>query len=208
MLETLLVTGIHREELDFGDRVAALIDRNHVHVMRIPEGISHARTGSGGLFYYNTRHREIYLQLRQQVTGHYRLLIDLHCGLNDTGRCADLYCRDEQILQCISGCTGQLAMGGQLRLVKILTDSENGDLVKEVKKVDVGARTSIPEQMWNDQSFVYVGLEIYLAKVGDGVAADWRFARDLIDFVRDCAIDRMVPALEGKRYERRGNDLG
>lgn len=186
MMETLLVTGVHREELGFGDRVSELLDRQRIHVMRIPKGISHSRTGTNGLFYYNTRHREIYLQLRQQVKGHYGLLLDLHCGLNDSGRCADIYCRDERILRCIAARSKPTALGEQLRLVKILTDVEESESAGDGHAFEIGARTPIPQQIWNDRTFVYVGLEIYLAQKGEGGQEDWRFARNLIDTVQDC----------------------
>ena len=186
-METLLVTGIHREELAFGDRVAALLDKQRIQVLRIPEGISHSRTGTDDLFYYNTRHREIYLQLRQQVKSHYRLLIDLHSGLNDSGRCADLYCRDEPILQCVAERSRQAGIGDQLRMVKILADSESSAPPVDRRDIDVGARTSIPKQIWDDRIFVYVGLEIYLAEEGVGTEEDWRFACDLIETISACA---------------------
>ena len=184
-METLLVTGIHREELAFGDRVAALMDEERIQVLRIPEGISHSRTGTDDLFYYNTRHREIYLQLRQQVKGHCRLLIDLHSGVNDSGRCADVYCREEAVLRRMGERSRATAMAGQVRLVKILGDSEAGKEAGDRKEIDVGARTSIPAQIWNDPGFVYVGLEIYIEEEGDGARDDRRFARDLIETVRD-----------------------
>ncbi len=186
-METLLVTGIHREELAFGDRVAALMDQERIQVLRIPEGISHSRTGTGDLFYYNTRHREIYLQLRQQVKSHYRLLIDLHSGLNDSGRCADLYCRDEPILQCVAERSRQAGIGDKLRTVKILADSESSVSPVDRQDIEVGARTSIPKQIWDDQVFVYVGLEVYLAEEGVGTEEDWRFACDLIETISACA---------------------
>ena len=191
MAETILVTGIHREELGFGDRVAALLDTGRIHIMRIPQGISHTRTGTGGdLFYYNTRHREIYLQLRQQMKGRYRLLIDLHCGLNEAGRCADVYCRDETLLQCVSKRVAQAGMKERIRMVKILGDSESSDAVAGSRDVETSARTLIPEQIWKDTSFSYVGLEIYLAEEGVGIDEDWRFARGLIETIRICGMIR------------------
>ena len=193
MAETILVTGIHREELGFGDRVAALLDNDRIHIMRIPRGISHARAGTGGdLFYYNTRHREIYLQLRQQMKGRYRLLIDLHCGLNEAGRCADIYCRDERLLQCVSERAAQAGMDARIRMVKILADSESSQAAGS-RDVEAGARTAIPKQIWNDQGFTYVGLEIYLAEEGVGVDEDWRFARDLIETIRVCGMIEKRP---------------
>ena len=46
MSRNLIVTGIHREELAFGDRVSDLLGDLDIDVMRIPEGISHRKTGT------------------------------------------------------------------------------------------------------------------------------------------------------------------
>lgn len=43
MSRTLLVTGIHREELRFGDRVAALVDPDQVEVLRIARALADKR---------------------------------------------------------------------------------------------------------------------------------------------------------------------
>ncbi len=187
MTQTLLVTGIHREELDFADRVTDLLDTQHIQILRIAQGISHARCGTKDLFYYNTRHREIYLQLRQQVKGHYRLMLDLHCGVNDSGSCADLYSRDRQVLQCIAHRSRQIGFGEKLRLVKILRNSEINEPLDKRGESIIGARTPIPEQLWNDREMIYVGLEIYLMEEGQGSSEDWLFARDLIELVQACA---------------------
>ena len=48
--DTVLVTGIHREELGFGDHVAALVNRGRVDIMRIPKGIPRAKTDPGKRF--------------------------------------------------------------------------------------------------------------------------------------------------------------
>ena len=191
MAQTLLVTGIHREELGFGDRVTDLLDTQSIQLLRIPQGISHTLCGTDDLFYYNTRHKEIYLQLWQQVKGRYRLLIDLHCGLNESGRCADLYCRDRQLLRCIAHWSKQLAIGENLRLVKILRNSEIGEPFDNGGEALIGARTKIPEQLWNDRQMIYVGLEIYLQEEGQGSQEDWLFARDLIELVQTCAAESL-----------------
>jgi len=187
MAQTLLVTGIHREELSFGDRVVEQLDEERIQILRIPQGISHARPGSDSLFYYNTQHREIYLQLWQQVKGRYRLMLDLHCGLNDAGHCADLYSRDERLLQRIAARSKQVGIEGKIRLAKILKDTEEIKANKADGQSVIGARTPIPESLWNDQVPIYVGMEIYLIKEGEGSAEDWLFARDLIELVQACA---------------------
>ena len=90
--EPVVIIGAHREELEFGERVAEGLGPQ-ISVLRIPEGISGHRPRPDEVFYYETRHRELYLQLRQQLRGRYKLAIDLHRGLNQPGRCADVYCR-------------------------------------------------------------------------------------------------------------------
>ena len=179
--ETLLVVGIHREELHFGDHVAALVDPSQIAVLRIPTGIPQARTGNDDAFYSNTQHREIYLQLRQQVKGRYRLLIDLHCGLDQSGRSADVFCHQEQLL----GFLGEHLPRNDshpVRLIKIV--GQSGPVGPDRNAtVEAGARTWIPKKIWDDDNPLYVGLEIYLPAAGDGNASDWQFALRLIGVI-------------------------
>jgi len=102
--EAVLIIGAHREELAFGERVAEGLDPR-IAVLRIPEGISGNRPRPDEVFYYETRHRELYLQLRQQIRGRYQLVLDLHRGLNQPGRCADVFCRDAALLGCVQRAT-------------------------------------------------------------------------------------------------------
>ncbi|MGD2118102.1 MAG: hypothetical protein PVG66_07075 [Chromatiales bacterium] len=184
MPETLLVTGIHREELGFGDHVAALLDSELIQVMRIPRGISHSRRAHDELFYFNARHREIYLQLHQQVRGRFRLLIDLHCGVNEAGRCADVYCHDQALLDYVSQRTQVKGLAQRLRGVRIVSEQHDESLSADVAAAETHAHTRIPEKVWNDPNCIYVGLEIYLVSEGDGVAQDWCFAADVIELVQ------------------------
>lgn len=185
--DILLVTGIHRDELEFGDRVAALIDPTSVDVLRIPEGISRARFGGEREFYLGARHREIYLQLQQQVQGRYRLLIDLHSGLDENGPCADIFCHDASVLSCLAG---RLPLGGdpdRVRLIEILGRGErlaqgagNGGAVA------AGARTWIPRAIWASSAPVYVGLEVFLKEDGEGDREDWQLALGVIGILVSC----------------------
>lgn len=183
MTTTLLVTGIHREELGFGDRVAALVAPEKIDVLRIPRGISNSRTGTDDAFYYSTEHREIYLQLRQQVKGRYRLLIDLHSGLNDAGHCADVYCADEGFLQCLAARTRH---NNAVRVIKIIAPGRAESQTVIGSNADKGARTWIPRKLWDGSDCLYVGLEVYLTHEGDGEKADWLFTRDMINQIQDC----------------------
>jgi hypothetical protein len=180
----VLVTGIHREELAFGDRVAALVDPEQVDLLRIAHGISNVRTGTDGRFYSDTEHREIYLQLRQQLRQQPQWrgspLIDLHAGVDDHGPCADIYSASEPLLSCLDA---QLQQDPRVRLVRIVDNPLPGD----DSSADALARTRIPRSLWDGQDWVYVGLEIYLAQSGDGGPDDCCLARDLIGHICRCA---------------------
>lgn len=179
----LVVTGVHREELGFGDRVASLLDRGEMDVLRIPQGLPHGRAGRGEEFYHRTRHREMYLQLRQQLGNRYALIIDLHSGLDDTGRCADVFCADERFLQCLAA---RLEPDDDVRLVRIVAEAEAATAGLEASTAQTGAHTVIPRELWDDPACLYVGVEIYLDREGDGGPGDWRYARDLIRTISRC----------------------
>lgn len=101
MARTVLILGIHREELAFGEAVAAGLDPARIDLLRIPEGFSVARPTQDQAFYYRASHRELYGQILCQVRGRYDLVIDLHCGINEPARCADLFSADPALLRCV-----------------------------------------------------------------------------------------------------------
>jgi len=182
--DTLLVTGIHREELGFGDRVSALVDPARVDVMRIPHGIPQPRKGPGEEFYSSAQHREIYLQLRQQVKDRYRLMIDLHRGLDETGRCADVYCHDEEFLRRVGARIEKHRGDDDVRLVHIISPDARGVEHDGKGIAHAEARTWIPSKISLGKSPLYVGLEIYLPTDSDGKEDDWEFAKLLISEIQ------------------------
>ena len=184
--DTLLVTGIHREELPFGDHVAALFDTDTIDIMRIPQGIPQARAGTRNPFYYDTQHREIYLQLCQQTKGRYRLLLDLHCGIDDTGKCADIFCHDQAFLDCLVQQRVTDSPAGSVRLIRIVETENTAQASGNNPVTNVHAHTWIPREVWNDKHCIYVGLEIYLRSGNEGNEEDWRFTRTLIENIRTC----------------------
>ncbi len=193
MAKNLLVIGIHREELGFGECVADQIDRQRMDVLRIEHGISRQRDPHEAQFYYTTRHREIYLQLRQQVRGRYELIIDLHSGINASGRCADVYCHNENLLDCLDVELNDGSPKHQVRLAHIITDNDPSPTSSHRVQGRTGhcshaiAHTLIPEVVWDGRDFVYVGVEIYLDKGGAGSKDDWLYTRRLIGLVLSCA---------------------
>lgn len=150
-LPALLLIGVHREELDFGRAVAQALGAD-VGVLEIPDGLSGRRPLPGETHRYDTLHQALYQQLLPHVRGHYRLLIDLHTGRDRQGPSADLLCASaalrEALRRAIAGDEG--LAGADIRLIP-LGDAE-----------PVHARTVIPEQIWRNAAFDYLGLEIYL----------------------------------------------
>lgn len=180
----VLVTGIHREELDFGDQVANVLETDQFDVLRIPEGVSQRCTDVDQQFYHETRQRELYLQLYQQVKRRYELLIDLHSGWDEDGPCADIYCHDPKILHCLGRSLDSPLFNGLVRLVRI---TGTGESKSEGKPVDCEAHTSIPEVIWRTPSPVYVGLELYLPDRGKTDKAT-SLAHALIAKIRACVL--------------------
>lgn len=161
---TLLVVGIHREELAFGAAVAAGMDRRHLDVLTITEGLSGRRPRPDQRFHYDTLHRALYLQLIPHVQKRHELVIDLHTGLDPQGPCADIYCRDTA------------------RLARLLADIPRARLIPlEQSERGPNSATVIPAEVWRNPHFLYVGLEIYLPEPGAGRPLDQDYARTLIE---------------------------
>jgi hypothetical protein len=162
MAKALLVIGIHREELAFGRAVAAQLDPAHIDVLEIPEGLPGRHPRPDQRFQHDKLHRELYLQLLPRIR-HYPLLIDLHAGLDEVGQCADLYSRDPARLAAY-------LQAPQPRLIQL------GDADDHYPY----GKTIIPPEVWQSPDCLYVGLEIYLKKVGAGETAEQDYARALI----------------------------
>ena len=177
--EAVLVIGVHREELAFGDKVAEGLDRSLADVLRIPEGLSGRHPRQDQLFYYETLHQELYHQLSAQIRGRYRLVLDLHCGIDEGTPCADLISRDCALLAHV-----------QERSIARFGEGEEGRPLRPVllgkghdaRYLDAAtpARTVIPRDVWNDSDFEYVGLEVYLSSLGVGSPSDRALARWVI----------------------------
>lgn len=183
----LLVVGIHDEERAFGERVAERLKEGLVDVLFIPKGIPQDKRPGEVPFYHKLRHREIYLQLRQQVLGRYDLILDLHTGINESGRCADVYCRDEFLLSLLNG--SELA---EIRTVHITAKNRssapalNKASTHRAHITQAVAHTIIPQEVWNSRDFLYVGLEVYIKQAGEGTKDDWLFTCKLVELILRC----------------------
>lgn len=188
--DTVVIVGVHRAELDFGDRVSALLDPDTTDVLRIPAGIEQPRTAPHARFRSRARHREIYLQLRQQIRHRYDLAIDVHCGYDEQGHAADIFCHDLRFLDCLASRVAGNSHPGPVRLIRIIGDDEPTARPDDQGSVQASARTWIPQRVWLDVHPLYVGLEVYLVAEAAGDHDDWTFAKRLIDAIRDCHVDR------------------
>jgi hypothetical protein len=203
--EAVLVIGVHREELAFGERVAARVSSSTLDVLRIPEGLSGRRPRADQRFLYDTRHREIYLQLLPHVLGRYRLVIDLHTGVDEKGSpCADVLCADARFLACVApAAEPQLASGCGVRPV-LLTAPTRRQAEGRTPTDVLRAETALPPKVWDSDAFIYVGVEVYLPQAGEGDAAAWAFAADLMERLIGCA----GTGYEGAQAGFRGRESG
>ena len=200
MSKAIIVIGIHREELAFGERVAELLEESGIEVLRIEQGLSGKNPVFDDLFYYTTQHQEIYLQLRQQIKKRYDLLIDLHSGINESGACADIFCKHVDLLNCLKTvskkCSNiRCALPGPIRLTRIIENSEEiDDTAEGNKETDTKIRvqgypvclTVIPQAVWASKDFIYVGLEIYLPRPDAGTMEDWQFTKEIVESILKC----------------------
>lgn len=193
---TLLVIGIHREEQAFGERGAAGLKPEEAAVLRIGEGLSGRHPRADQRFHYDTLHRELYHQLLAHVRqGAYRLVIDLHTGMDREGPCADIYCGDGALRGCVEQELHHAGpvIGHPARIVPFVSATGPVADVEGPRAAGV-----MSERVWNNPDFIYVGLEIYLPEDRSPQTGDWDYARRLVRLLADClgAGQRKVDARE------------
>jgi len=169
----VLVIGAHREELAFGERVAAELAAAPIDVYRIPNGISGRRPRQDQTLRYRAYHKELYLQLKQTLKGRYALLLDLHAGIDSNGPCADLMSGDERLLQRSGAALPDGPAGERTRLIPFRTSAEH-------PAAQPLARPIVPATLWQGSRPRYLALEVYLREPGPGDPQAWRLAREII----------------------------
>ncbi len=148
----LLVIGIHREELAFGCAVAERIDAGKVAVLAISEGLSNRLPSLDERYRHDMLLRRLYLQLLPHMVGRHRLLIDLHTGIDPAGPSVDLISCDAPLRDRLAQCIGERPDLAE-KLIRVLPLGPNQSIPH--------VRTMIPQEVWNNPAFVYLGMEIY-----------------------------------------------
>ncbi len=189
MPKTLLIIGVHLEELAFGKRVAEEAAELGIDVLSIEHGLHSDRRLYENFFYYTTFLQELYLQIHRQIQRKYGLVIDLHTGISETGRLADILCKETGVLDCLHAVLKSRFQDGRwspetIRLLKIVKDTAIRPGVFDISYSV--CRTFIPETVWGGRHYRYVGLEIYLTGPGEGSQEDWLFARQMVKCIHDC----------------------
>jgi len=192
-IRTGLVIGIHKKELGFGRQVAAILPETYIRIIQIDQGLPQQKSFNGRGYYYSAFHREIYLQLHQQVKSKIDLLIDLHTGINEPGCCADIFCSDKHLLGRIKETLNESRMNffdhsQAVRLYKITTVSSKEHAASSRFPV---CHTIIPHTVWESAQYSYVGLEIYLQEAGKGKQADWVYGTGLVESIIKAKQERL-----------------
>jgi hypothetical protein len=182
----LLVIGAHRGELGFGERVAERLDPATFAVLRIPVGLSGQRPLPDELTSWRRRHGELYLQILERVQPGQQVLIDLHTGIDELRRSADVFCAAPALLACIAAADSD--GGDPVRAIQLVADTAGalGDSAG-VRPFPL-ARPDLPPTVWDRATPRYVGVEVYVAREGSGTPDDHAFAADLLRRIADYAM--------------------
>ncbi|RKT44971.1 hypothetical protein [Thiocapsa rosea] len=184
----LLVIGAHRGELGFGEQVAARLDPATFAVLRIPLGLSGQRPLPDELASWRRRHGELYLQILERVKPGQQLIIDLHTGIDELRRSADVFCAAQSLLARIAS-AGPLD-GDPVRGIQLVADTGGAfaDLAGVRPFPFPLARPDLPPMVWDRATPRYVGVEVYIAREGSGSPDEHAFAADLLRRIVACAM--------------------
>ncbi|WP_316858209.1 hypothetical protein [uncultured Cohaesibacter sp.] len=192
--ETIVVIGVHKEELAFGDEVARHLDRTLFSPFRIASGLSARRPRTDQLEQYLTNHEQLYTQIADHMPAHCKLLIDLHCRLKAEAD-ADIFCASPDLLNRISESfhTRFPKSDARLRTIRMVSDADlcEWDDTHEDKHASghLLSKPELPEVVWRATRPAYVGLEIYLDHEGRGEQENWDLTLQILSAVRSAILD-------------------
>ena len=109
-------------------------------------------------------------------------MIDLHAGIHEGRRSADIYCGESLFLDAFRRTRKAGGFDSEgIRLFRIVEDfAERRDAWEAGYPV---CRSFIPEVVWQGGRYLYVGVEIYLKRPGEGSPEDWGFTRRIVGSV-------------------------
>ena len=187
--DTLVVCGVHHEELAFGQQATRKLDRGHFESLAIVQGLSAKRPTPDRLDHYLDAHARLYEQIATCAKPHHRLVIDLHCRLKDTSD-ADIFCAHDDLLDKMREGLWEYTASrkAMVRFIRMVTDQDIAGWSDARLKDRLFSKPEIPEEIWRPRSPIYVGVEIYLQREGRGKAKDWLLARHIIETIRTVLI--------------------
>ena len=182
----LVLIGVHREELAFGDQVVKPLPTGRFGILRIKQGLSARRPRPDQFLSYLDNHDRLYQQITSSIGSDCKLIIDLHCRLKERAD-ADLFSGSEQILkQAAATLAANPDFSGKaIRPIRMISDKDLESLDLEAESPQLFAKPELPESLWRADSPLYLGLEIYVDEEGAGTAREWAFARQLIIHLSD-----------------------
>lgn len=183
-MRTLVVIGVHREELAFGDQVALGLDGQMIDVLRIPRGLSARRPRADQLATYRARHARLYEQICDHLQPIHGIVIDLHCSIG-ADPVMDIICANAGYLATLQECCKH-AEGLQDAIVRTIQMVSDDD-IHEHEDVESGSqlfmKPDLPSSIWKARRPLYIGLEIYLQEEGAGICQDWQRSQSLIQII-------------------------
>lgn len=184
--DTLIVIGVHKEELAFGEHVAERLDHSQFELLHIANGLSAKRPTPEELEQYLANHTSLYKQIGAHIKPYHRLMIDLHCR-RKADVDADIFCADRQILDRVqSHCQTRGLVN--LRSIQMISDRDAVSIAQDQSPERLYAKPELPECVWRAQDYCYVGLEIYIGQEGSGEQKDWLFTIKLLETIKEATM--------------------
>jgi len=175
----LLVIGVHREELAFGDLVAKGLGSCGIDLLRIPSGLSARRPRADELEQYRTNHARLYEQILSYAAPNHTLLVDLHCSLKSHTD-FDLIAADTTFLDTILKAFRQTPSMAEasVRAIQMVSETDFQSATPPSDRLYI--KPDLPPSVWRSPKPIYIGIEAYLEQEGKGTRQEWEMAQDLI----------------------------
>jgi hypothetical protein len=178
----LLIAGVHRQELEFGQKVIDLLQLQKcpLDMLIIPQGLSNQFDSVMDTL-YRRQHEEMYHQIKGHIKKRHSLIIDLHAGCSESFS-IDLFSSQAQQYPCL-----------KTEIIKKIIPEARAVNIKanlEIQKdKHLTSYTILPKSIWKNNKFIYVGIEVYLEAYSSGNEADIQRSANMIDYLVQCHIN-------------------